>query len=79
MEAVEIEKLWGEELYNAFSNHINEDGWLTSNWAPILEDNFSNWDENYKDTNILSNLYSKMYNMDFEENEEEALIRPVKL
>ena len=79
MEQFEIKKLWGEDLYNAFSAHINEDGWLTHDWATILEDNFSNWDENMNDTNILSDLYSKMYNIDFEENADETMIRPVKL
>lgn len=77
MEQIKNKELWGSDLFNAFSDHINEDGWLTADWAKILEDNFSNWDKNYNDTNEKKDLYSLMYNLDYEENEDGTLIRPI--
>ena len=34
-------ELWGEELFNAFANHIDENGWLTEDWAGILDKEMS--------------------------------------
>lgn len=28
-------ELWGEELFNAFADHIDENGWLTVNFGDI--------------------------------------------
>ena len=68
--------LWGDELWNAFYSHIHSEGWLTSNWAEILENEFSDWDEDYKDTNEKKTLFGLMYNKDFEESEDGKFIRP---
>lgn len=76
----QIEQAWGEDLYNAFCEWIDENGWLVGNWADYLEDNYSNWDKNYNDTNIKSNLYSQMYNLDIEFlDDNESACRPVEL
>lgn len=73
----EIQKqIWDDELYNALNGFFVENGWLTIDWATILENNFSNWDENYNDTNILGNLYSRMYNKEFEKSPCGLFIRP---
>ncbi|STD53059.1 hypothetical protein [Empedobacter falsenii] len=80
MTTEQIEQAWGEDLYNAFYKLINEKGWLVGNWADYLEENFSNWDKNYNDTNIKSILYSQMYNLnlDFLDDKESAC-RPIEL
>ncbi|MCA4781472.1 hypothetical protein IF125_04240 [Empedobacter stercoris] len=80
MTTEQIEQAWGEELYNAFSEWIDDKGWLVGNWPDYLEENYSNWDKNYNDTNIKSNLYSQMYNLDIEFlDENEDACRPVEL
>jgi len=72
------EKLWGEVLFKAFSDYIDKNGWLTSSWIDVLEDNFSDWDEDYNDTNEKKTLFGLMYNLDFEESEDGKLIRPIE-
>ncbi|WP_139420944.1 hypothetical protein [Chryseobacterium mulctrae] len=76
MDQEQIKEMWGDKLYNAFANYINDEGWLIGNWAAILENDFSDWDNNYNDTNEKSNLYSRMYNLDYEVNEDSSGIRP---
>ncbi|KGT09532.1 hypothetical protein NV63_06815 [Elizabethkingia anophelis] len=71
-------ELWGDVLYNAFQGHINEDGWLTSDWAQIIEDNYSDWDKDYNDTGEKRNLYQRMYLIDLEDSEDEKFVRPVQ-
>ncbi|KPE50134.1 hypothetical protein [Chryseobacterium indologenes] len=80
MNKKELKEIWGEKLFNAFADHIDQEGWLMQNWGPILEDNYSDWDEDYNDTNEKSNLYSTMYLQDFEEKKTESgiFIRPKK-
>lgn len=68
--------LWGEQLWNAFAPYIYSEGWLTSNWVDILEDNFKDWDEDGNDTNEKRTLFGLMYNLDFEESEDGKFIRP---
>ncbi|MBP1165028.1 hypothetical protein JOE44_001912 [Chryseobacterium sp. PvR013] len=79
MKKQDLKELWGEELFNAFADHIDNDGWLTENWAPILEENYSDWDKDYNDTGEKSNLYSRMYIQDFEKKEADLgiFIRPI--
>lgn len=72
------EKLWGEVLFKAFADYIDKNGWLTSGWVDILEDNFSDWDEDYNDTNEKKTLFRLMYNLDFEESVDGKLIRPIE-
>lgn len=72
----ELKSLWGEPLYTAFKEYITEDGWLTNNWGQILEDNFSDWDDDYNDTNIKSRLYQAMYLKDFDDNFDNTHIKP---
>ena len=71
-------ELWGDVLYNAFQDHINEEGWLTSDWGQIIEDNYSDWDKDYNDTGEKKNLYQRMYLIDLEDSEDEKFVRPVQ-
>lgn len=71
------EELWGEQLFEALGEYITEDGWLTSAWVDILEDNFKDWDEDYNDTNEKKTLFGLMYNLDFEESADGKTIRPI--
>lgn len=72
----ELQVLWGDILYKAFKNNINEDGWLTNDWSEILEYNFSDWDDHYNDTNTKSRLYQQMYLTDFDDNFDNTMIKP---
>lgn len=70
--------LWNEELLEAFGNLINKEGWLTSDWATFLEENFKDWDENGNNTYKKMGLFQLMYSLDFEESEDGNLIRPIE-
>jgi hypothetical protein len=78
IKGVSNEELWGEDLFKVFGNHINEDGWLTSDWAQIIEDEVPRFDTDYNDNPEHSETYSRMYNLDYEENADQTLIRPLK-
>lgn len=69
-------KLWGETLYKVFKDYLTENGWLTIHWAPIVEENYSDWDENYNDTNIKKNIYQIMYLTDFIFSDCEQFVKP---
>lgn len=71
------EKLWGEDLFYIFHNHIDSQGWLTSDWARIIEEEVPRFDKGYNDNPLYQNSYSKMYSLDFEDNEDESKIRPI--
>ncbi|WP_313138426.1 hypothetical protein [Myroides sp.] len=77
MTTEEIKELWGEELYNVFEQHIDDEGFLTEKWANIIEDNLSDWDEDFNDTNEKKEVYGLMYNIDFEYNEDKTKIRKI--
>lgn len=77
MATEEIKELWGEELFNVFADHLDSEGWLTENWAYIVEDNLSDWDEDFNDTNEKREVYGLMYNIDFEYNEDKTKIRRI--
>jgi len=74
-------ELWGENLYNVFAEHINSDGWLTSKWADILEDEeiVKRFDDDYNDNPLFTDTYGRMYNVDWEFSTDETLIRPIKM
>lgn len=70
--------LWGNYLYNIFKNYINKEGWLLENKvADILEDNLSNFDENFKTTNKLKKAYQRFYLLELERSECGEFIRPI--
>jgi hypothetical protein len=73
-----VPQTWDERLVKAFGNLINEEGWLTPNWAEHLEENFKDWDEDGKETNEKKELYGLMYNLDFEESLDGGFIRPIE-
>lgn len=76
MNTEEIKELWGEELFDAFADHIDEEGFLTNDWADILEKKYP--DHTFYDKpEIKENIYSRMYNLDAEENAEGTKHRPV--
>jgi len=74
----EIKKLWGDELYKVFSEHINNDGWLTSNWADIIEDEISKYDSDYNENPLYTKTYSRMYNIDLEMNSNGTMVTPFR-
>lgn len=73
----ELKELWGEELFSVFAEHIDQNGWLTSDWARILEQEVPRLDEDYNDNPEYSDTYSRMYNKDFEESQDGLLLRPI--
>lgn len=69
---------WDERLVKAFGDQINEEGWLTPDWAQYLEDNFKDWDIDGIETNEKKELFGLMYNLDFEFSLDGGYIRPVQ-
>lgn len=70
-------ELWGEELFNAFANHIDENGWLTEDWAGILDKEMPDFDEDYNDNENKKEVFRRMYNLDYEESADGSMLRPV--
>ena len=70
-------ELWGEELFNAFANHIDENGCLTEDWAGILDKEMPDFDEDYNDNENKKEVFRRMYNLDYEESEDGLMLRPV--
>lgn len=75
MSIEQMKELWGEELFKVFGNYLDEDGWLTSQWCDIIEENLSDWDDDFNDTNEKKEIYGTMYNIEFEYNADETKIR----
>lgn len=73
----EKKELWGEDLFNVFAGAINEEGWLTSDWGEIIEEEIPRLDEDYNDNPQYSETYSRMYNLDHEESDCGKFIRPI--
>lgn len=70
--------LWGNYLYNIFKNYLTKEGWLLENKvADILEDNLSNFNENFKTTNKLKKAYQIFYLLELERSECGKFIRPI--
>lgn len=61
-------EIWGEDLYKTFGHHIDDDGWLTSDWHKIIEDEIPRWDNNLLDNEEYGLTYGRMYNIDFEDS-----------
>lgn len=74
----EIKNLWGEELFRVFADDLDDEGWLTEDWAMIVDEKVSNWDEDFNDTNEQKEIFSLMYNIEFEYNQDKTKIRRVK-
>lgn len=64
----QLKTLWGSFLYNKLHPWIDKYGYITGYWTAIIEDNFKDWDEDYNDTDEKKNIYSRMYNTDFEDH-----------
>jgi hypothetical protein len=73
----EIKAIWGEDLFETFADHFDEEGWLPAEWPTILERELKDWDEHFRDTHEKSTAYGRMYNIDFEENEDGTKIRRI--
>lgn len=71
----ELREIWGNDLYETFGNHIDEEGWLTSDWHLIIEEGIPKYDKNMRDNEDYTLAYGRMYNIDFEENEDQTKIR----
>lgn len=78
IEGLSNEELWGEDLYKVFRNHINEDGWLTSDWSDILEEKVPKLDDDYNTNPENGDTYNRMYNLEYEENQDGTMIRPLR-
>ncbi|MEJ5105515.1 hypothetical protein [Chryseobacterium sp. MYb328] len=74
-----VKELWGDVLYKAFAYHINEEGWLTTDWGVFVEKNYSDFDKDYNDNEEKKDIYQRMYLLDLEEKETESgtWIRPI--
>jgi hypothetical protein len=76
---IDAKELWGADLYAVFHHHIDKKGWLTSDWATIIENTVPRFDKNYNDNPLYSETYSRMYNLEFEDSEDKSMIRPLTL
>lgn len=77
MSTEEIQELWGEDLFKVFAGALNEEGWLTSDWNEIIEEEIPRLDEDYNDNPKYADTYQRMHMMDFEDSEDGKMIRPV--
>jgi len=73
----EIKSLWGEDLFEVFGAYIDQEGWLTADWATILEAEVPKFDEHFRDNPEYSGTYQKMYLTEFEVTDDEKYIRPL--
>lgn len=76
---IDPKELWGSDLFAVFSKHIDKKGWLTNDWASIIENEIPKFDKNYNDNILFKDTYSRMYNTEFEYNEYESMIRPISV
>lgn len=76
MTKTEIKQLWGAELYSVFAEHIDENGFLTEDWATIVESEVRRFDEDWNDNPKYTDTYQRMYNLDFISNDDETMIKP---
>lgn len=68
--------IWGRDLYETFGHHMDSEGWLTADWQNIIEDEIPRYDKDtLRDNDEYSLAYGRMYNIDFESNEDETQIR----
>ncbi|HCM34152.1 hypothetical protein [Chryseobacterium sp.] len=73
-----IKEMWGDDLFDAFADHFDKDGWLTVNWGPIVENKYQDLDENYNENATKKNIYTRMYMQDFQESDCKQFIRPTE-
>lgn len=71
------QELWGDDLYKVFADYINEEGWLTADWANIIEHEVERFDNDYNDNPEYKETYGRMYNLDYQESSDGTLIRPI--
>jgi len=76
MTSKDIKKLWGDELYDVFAEHINEDGWLTEDWVDIIESEIPRFDSDWNDNPVYKDTYQRMYMLDMVSNEDETMCKP---
>lgn len=78
MTKTEIKQRWGSFLWKRLSPWIDNEGYIEKDFAQLVDDNFSNWDSDYNDTNENKEIFSRMYNLDFEDHPtDNNLMRPV--
>lgn len=77
MTTEEIKELWGDELFNVFADHIDEDGFLTNDWHLIIENEIPKFDNDWNDNPKHTETYQRMYLLDTEKNSDGTKIRPV--
>lgn len=78
MKDSEIKELWGKDLYRVFGGHIDKDGWLTNDWSGTLENEVPRFDKDYNDNPEYTGTYNRMYLMEFEDNADNTMIKPIR-
>lgn len=73
----ELIQIWGNDLFETFGHHIDNEGWLTADWTKIIEDEIPKWDDNFHDNEEYGDAYMRMYQIDYEENEDKTKIRRI--
>ena len=51
-----IKELWGSYLYSRLLPWIDEEGYIENDWVQLIEENYSDWDADYNDTNELKEI-----------------------
>lgn len=69
--------LWGEDLYKVFRDYIDEEGWLTEEWAQVIDNEIPELDSDYNTNKLYSETYGRMYRTDFEKSIDGLFIRPL--
>jgi len=68
--------IWGRDLYDLFGHHMDEEGWLTSDWHLIIDEEIPRYHKDtLRDNELYSFAYGRMYNIDYEVNSDETKIR----
>jgi len=75
-DSIRNKNLWGNILYSFFRKHIDRYGWLTYDWATIIEDNVKDWDKDFNEDVKKKALFSNMYSIEFEESPDRMFVRP---
>lgn len=71
----ELIQIWGDDLFETFGHHFDNEGWLTVDWTQIIEDEIPKWDEDFNDNEEYKEAFIHMYQIDSEYNENKTKIR----
>ncbi|AZA91165.1 Uncharacterised protein [Chryseobacterium nakagawai] len=77
MTVEELKKLWGKDLFEAFADHFTNDGWLTTDWGQIIENEIPQFDNDWNDNPRYKDTYQRMYLLDHVESDCGKFIKPI--